>query len=67
MELHKWYDVVWSQFSGTDGMPGYCSRLFGKPRYSFFPILHLFSCKKWLFDNINKEDFLDIDGTFYEK
>jgi len=68
MRCHEDYDVVWSQYEdewlnrGACGLLDSCD-VRGYPWVSS----HLKSFKKFLYDAIDKKDFCEADGSYYER
>jgi len=67
MKEHETADVVWSKYFSTDGEMCCCGPVTGNNiRNHFWVTSHLRSFKKFLFDAIWPEDFLDEDGEMYQ-
>jgi GT2 family glycosyltransferase len=67
MKQHRTADVVWSKYVATDGSPCCCSIIRTNDwRNSPWVTSHMRSFKKFLFDAIKPEDFLDWNGKIYE-
>ena len=63
---HKTADVVWSKYQCSNGIGSICGSLSSNDiRKHPWVTSHLRSFKKFLFDAIKPEDFLDADGKPY--
>ncbi len=66
-EYGEGWDVVWSTWRGSDGMPGnsdYLSPLIS-PRLQPFVTSHLFSFRARLFDTLRPRDLQDDEGRWF--
>lgn len=66
-EYASGWDVVWSNWTGSDGSTGKSDFLnpFASPRHQPFVSQHLFSFRKRLFDEISKSDLQDDEGNWF--
>jgi glycosyltransferase involved in cell wall biosynthesis len=66
-EYRRGFDVVWSNWRGSDGTPGKSDHLSPLLRPSRQPFVsqHLFSFRRRLFDAVSEHDLQDDDGTWF--
>ena len=67
-EYDQGWEVVWSNWRGSDGSRGTSSHLnpFISPRRQPFVSSHLFTFKRRLFDAVTERDLQDDDGQWFE-
>ena len=68
LEYGQGWEVVWSNWRGSDGSRGTSSHLnpFVSPRRQAFVSSHLFTFKRKLFDLVAEADLQDDDGRWFE-